>query len=231
MKRVWPAFLLPLLVTGVTLADAAVNRRAHRGPMLLSSREAWAAPTSDDNSARYVYLQYQHYWSGEPWLRIDELAALGFDTSVDPASPDAGRFYGRALSREAYVALELDGPAWQQWATEQAQTTARWMKREDISRQREQASRLVAVDAALDAGTLRARYPDPRTHLITRAAIRVHVRTPERERPRLEGVVEQIRPNSLYVGRDHAGRLVAGKYEVAVNYGSRLIPWIAAINP
>ncbi len=52
------------------------------------------------------------------WFDRNKMAELGFDTSVPAESKDASRYYMNARSREVFVALEYDGPAWQRWLVE-----------------------------------------------------------------------------------------------------------------
>ena len=49
------------------------------------------------------------------WLNAQRLQGLGFDCSMNPAGTDAARFYERQRPRQAFVALENDGPAWRAW--------------------------------------------------------------------------------------------------------------------
>jgi len=83
---------------------------------------------------------------------------------VAPASADAGRFYERQRPRQAFVALETDGPAWRAWL-EAWQNSAEAQQSGIESR-----SRLLAIDADLDAGKLRVRNPD-RTKVVILPAV------------------------------------------------------------
>jgi hypothetical protein len=229
-RFVLPA-LLPILVTAVTLASAAWNRSAGRGPTMLTERELVRQSASDDNSGQSVWLQHQYAWGDEmAWLNAEKLASLGFDTSVDPRSPDAGPHYRRALRRVAYLALELDGPAWQAWASEYERNLRQWTPDADPKKQVADSSRLVPVDASLDAATLEARYPNPRTHLITRGAVRILVHTLKDAPARLSGSVD-LAPDSLYVPPDVARQLRSPRYRLSVRYGRRYEPWIAGVEP
>jgi hypothetical protein len=127
-----------------------------------------------------------------------------------PPWPRLDRQHFRALPRRGYVAMELGGPAFD----------ALDLPR-DVDRPR--LSRLVVVDADLDARVLERRYPNPRTHLIAAATLR-----PLPGRPLGESLVESVEPTRIAVPREWASRLRA-PYEVDVHYGARFEPWITRI--
>jgi hypothetical protein len=232
IRRILAAVVLPLLVTAVTVAGVAWNRSGGRDPIVLSGRELPLRVPSDENTGRSLWIRHEGtWWGGEPWLNPAKLASLGFDTALDPASPDAAAHYGRALRRTVFVALELDGPAWQAWARAFEQNRRRWTPDADTRGTVDYSSRLVPVDAERDPGTLEARYPDPSTHLITRAIVRLVIETPEGGRPRLTGVIEQLAPSALHVPRHLAEGLRSGLYRVRVRYGRRYEPWILGVEP
>ena len=232
IRRVLVAALLPVVVTGTTLGGVAWNRSSGREPIVLTDRELPLRSPSDENSGRSVWIRHQaSWWGGVPWLTAAKLAALGFDTTVDAASPDAEAHYRRALRRRVYVALELGGPAWQAWLREYELNMRQWAPDAEIKRNFEDSPRLVPIDAGLDAATLAAKYPDARTHLITRGVVRVIVYAPTGERPRLSGVVETIAPDTLHLPA-YLGRQIGTKpYRVSVRYGRRFEPWIVGVEP
>jgi hypothetical protein len=82
------ALVIPVLVTGATLASVARNRSSARAPMELSERELSVARRDDNQTAATLWLS----WHARPWpnLRSEDY---------------------RALPRRGYVALELNGPA------------------------------------------------------------------------------------------------------------------------
>lgn len=231
IRQILPAMLLPLLVTGFTVASAAWNRAGGREPIVLSERELPLRYASADNSGRSVWIRHQYAWGEEqPWLDAATLAALGFDTSMDPASPDAEAHYRRELRRVAFVALEFDGPAWQARAVEYERNLRQWTPDADVRKQLDASSRLVPVDVDLDPAVLEARYPNPRTHLIARGVVRISLHAPPQERPRLTGSID-LAPDSLYVPSHAAERLSAPSYRLSVKYGRRYEPWIAGAEP
>jgi hypothetical protein len=231
IRDVVPALALPVIVTSITLASVAWNRSGGREPIVLTERELRLRTASDDNSGLSVSIEHSRALSGEEqWLTADKLAALGFDTSVDPASPDAGAHYRRELGRLVYVALEHDGPAWRARAIDVERNIRQWSREEDVRKHVEASPRLVPVDADLDPAVLDGRYPNARTHLITRAVLRVYLSSEGNQRARLTGAVTLL-PDTLYVPPHIAEHLRGRSYRLSVRYGRRYEPWIVGVEP
>ncbi len=53
------ALLLPIWVTGATLASVSRNRSGGRDPIVLSEREVFVSPRSDDNTTATLWLAWQ----------------------------------------------------------------------------------------------------------------------------------------------------------------------------
>ena len=231
MTRRWILLLLafPIVYTAAALALVALNGSGGREPIVLSSREALLAFRNDDDSAARVSLIWHRGpFERDTWFGREKLRELGFDVSVDPQSPDAERHYRLALPRQAFVAFELDGPAWQAWLAEQEREDASAALREEFRRT---WSRLVPVDAARDADALIARYSDARTHMIAAAVVRLSRIAPPLETPFLSGIVANIDPVRIHVPRELAIRFppqdsrAALGYSVSVRSGRRWEPF------
>ena len=109
------------------LVHAALNRSGTPDAELeLTARELRYNGSGREDSSVTLMLIFENpaaqYQTGPPpnpqstgWFNLQKLAELGFDTSVPPESTDASRYYANSRSREVFVALEYDGPAWQQW--------------------------------------------------------------------------------------------------------------------
>jgi hypothetical protein len=235
MTRRWILLLvaLPIVYTAAALAFVALNRRGGREPIVLSSREVLLSLRNDDDSAaRISLIWHRGPFEGDTWFGREKLRELGFDVSVDPQSPDAERHYRLALPRRAFVAFELDGPAWQAWLAEQERQDASAALRDEFRRT---WSRLVPVDAARDADALMARYSDARTHLIAAAVVQLSRIAPPRETPFLSGIVANIDPVRIRVPRDLASRFppqesrAALGYSVSLRYGRRWEPFVVDV--
>jgi hypothetical protein len=162
-----------------------------------------------DDSGVTLYLQWT-YPSNFPWLDQSKLQQLGFACSVNPNSPDAGRYYQRQRSRKVFVALEYDGAD-------------------------PRPSHLVAMDADLDPVKLRARYPG-RTAVIIVPAV-VGITFDPKSSKRVISRIQQL-PSSIHVPRPFSDAFrkaakAAGKkdlsYRVHLRYGASFEPWITGV--
>jgi hypothetical protein len=206
------AFALPLVVTASTLAQVAWNRTVVRGPIVLTEREIHVSRASDDNSARRGWISWQQRVSERDWIRRDALASLGFDMSVDAASADAARHYGRMLPKQAWVAFELGGRAFDALRAEA----------------RERGSRLVPIDVSDDSHALVQQYPDAGRYLITAAIVRASWQDPPDAAPYVTVGIFAVAPKALHIPLGFAPAVAGERYRVSVVYGRRFEPWIVA---
>lgn len=225
-------FALPMLFTVVTLVLVMVNRSVGRGPTRLSERDTGLTSFNDENSAANLRLVWHSVpGTADTWLNREKLRELGFDTSVDPSSREAPRHYGRALPRDVFIAFELqENPI---------------VIEPGGPNRGGPLSRLVPVDAARDAGTLEARYPDPATHLIAQGAVRPALQGQPSGPYFVTGWVMNITPSRIHIPpslarnlpRDPsteargpgAARLPPYSFTVSVNYGTRWEPWVTEV--
>lgn len=153
------AAALVLVSSAFALIHAALNRSGDPTAVItLTDRELQYFRNSDESGVMLL-LRYQHRnaYPGEPaWLTPQQIAALGFDTSVAPQAPGAYDFYRRQSSRRGFVAFEYDGPA-----------AAR------LPEEARAQSRLVPIDAAFTAAELQSKYAARKDILILPAILRV----------------------------------------------------------
>ena len=190
---------------------------------------------------------------GEPeWLDRAKLAALGFDMSPPQDTPAGKRHYERQLSKQVFVALELDGLAYQE-ALQRAQrladnppaprvpSTDISSPAERLKREQTTASRLFAVDAALDPGELRNKYSDRSRYAIVRGRVRVSFYGGSATRStQLSGHLSEVindrisvppefRPAFDSLPRTYTwGEVTASRFDVTLAFGKRFEPWIVA---
>jgi hypothetical protein len=109
---------------------------------------------------------------------------MGFDTSFPLEDKKAVRYYSHQLPRQAYVVLEFNGDAYQNWLKEakkrieeikqnlvkekKVKMDIKFIQKEMVSR-----SRLFAIDAGLDAQALRKQYSDQSKYIITPAIFEI----------------------------------------------------------
>jgi hypothetical protein len=130
MKRASFIVLAAIIVVANALAlvHALHNRvGTPEAQLTLTQRELGyynGSASVDDDSGVTLHLQWTDPsslpWPGaienpNPWLSQQVLQRLGFDCSVSPASPDAGRHYQRQRPRQVFIALEYDGAGWRAW--------------------------------------------------------------------------------------------------------------------
>jgi hypothetical protein len=197
------AVALVLLSNALALVHVARDRQgAPETAVWLSEREMPLMAPERESS----FLSLQLVWTGEDrevQKVFDEpvLRALGFDCSVPPGDRRARDAYRRQTARAAWIAFELDGPAWSAWQQREreeferraaarpvaandagpsgtrpadaqpADDTRPNETREAFEQRLRTSSRLVPVAAGPDAAALRRRYPDRERVLIVPAHV------------------------------------------------------------
>ncbi len=191
------------------------------------------------------------------WLTKAKLGELGFNVSQPESSDPGRRHYEKQLPKEVLLVLELDGPAYAQ-----ARARARrYADREDalraanpdkkefeqrskqardrLDREERENSRLFAVDAGLDAGALRSKYPDRAHYAIVRGRVHPLVTGAGRSL-RLSGYLGELSVDEISVPLEFrsvfehalpAGATGVGspaRFDATVAFGKRLEPWLTA---
>ena len=212
----------------------------------LELRLQWRAlPKGDD--------EYNRHGQAE-WLDQPKLEALGFDMSSPRELRPGNRRHNEPLSKQVFVAMELDGRAYQEAlqrarrladksSTQPAPTSGFNAPAERLKREQETASRLFAIDAALDSGELRRRYPDRTRYAIVRGRVRVYAGhdTGAAAKPaQLIGYLTEIINDRISVPPEFrkqfdalpristSGEVNASAFEVTLAFGKRFEPWITA---
>jgi hypothetical protein len=234
------ALLVPVWVTGATLASVSRNRSGGREAIVLSEREVFVSPrTGDDTTARLSLSWHPPSMRRDTWFNAQKLRQLGFAAGVAANAAGAESYYRRLLPRDVFVVLELDGPSWRAFLQERARDVAlRPGERTIADELAEKGSRLVVVDAGRDAAMLESRYPDARRHLITAGTARARVVSVPDEPPYIAGTVDRVMPQQIHVPSEWAAQLpnrepgqrpVIPRFEVEIRYGRNYEPWVTAI--
>jgi len=222
------------------LVSAWRNRSdAPGGTIELTERELPLPSLSGESTAIFLELEWDSLsvtpdqpWTPR-WLDAAKLAELGFDCRLPVTHPEAREHYRSLPPRLVYVALEYAGETWQQAGSE-----------------RKRKTRLFAVDAGLDPRRLRQQHADAARYVITRASVGVSFRERGNSageslaEPRLEGRLDTLVPNQLFVPRPH-NRALEGlrrrdapahgeaenepRYTVTVSWGKNYEPWVCSI--
>jgi hypothetical protein len=193
----------------------------------LTERELPLEPHGKEDSGLSLRLQWQRFGSPNndqyAWLDRMKLEELGFDRQAalrDPKRPP--------LERPAFLALEYNGPTWEQWlkAIEKDPNAVR----PDASTMN---SRLFVIDAARRPEQLLEKYRDPGRYVIVRGLIYVAVvnwdqATRKPGPSRLQASVSRLLPESIHVPPSLSGGLpgLGPSYTVTLSYGRRFEPWI-----
>jgi hypothetical protein len=240
----WRAFvialILPLWVTGATLASVSRNRSGGREAFVLSERELFVSPRTDDNTTARLWLSWQPpSMRRDSWFNAQKLRQLGFDVPEVADTAGAESYVRRGMPRDVFVALELDGPAWRAFLEERARSVVVPRGERTIADElAEKGSRLVVVDADPDAAVLESRYPDARRYLITAGTARAQVVSMPNEPPYVVGTIERLMPQQIHVPREWASQLpryepsaerISERFEVEIRYGRNYEPWVTAI--
>ncbi len=132
------------------------------------------------------------------WLNTAKLTELGFDCGLPLTSPNARNHYSSMPARAVFLALEYEGEVWRKAGATSKGDSHLWI-----------------VDAARDPLQLRARYPDEQRCVIARGLVRLVFRDRENDdrpglrTPRLEGWIEGITPDAVFVPLAHSRALRA----------------------
>jgi len=265
------AVALIVITNAVALGGVAYNRLGEpQGTLRLTERELgvpYVSTGKEENSGMSLRLRWHvlphrtprgrsynlfHEQGGRPeWLDANKMVALGFTLpSRSQAPTDAGPSrYQRQLPRDAFVVLELDGPAYQEslrraeaiasaptpGATSSAASAD---ARADLDRMQRLGGRLFAVDAGLDRDALRVRYPDRTKYAIVRGCIRPIADSDDADPG---GVIDALSVDEINVPlplrpvfdgmparRYGAPHEPGAHFDATVVFGQRSEPWLAA---
>ncbi len=238
----YASLALVLVANAVFLAGAAWNRDAFDARVELTERElaqSWRSSGDTEMTLRFVWRDPdEDVYDATPWLDSEGLRSLGFDVSQPLDSPKA--MYDRLLPRDAFVVLEMEGPAWRRWveARKRDVEVRGAEEREDLRKglqyrldeDLQKGSRLVAVAAGRDARELRLRFPDRGRYLILPAEISLSTWLPSGSHFVLHGTAK-LRNDHIAVPLSLRSRFELGHYRVTVATGRRFEPWLESFEP
>lgn len=254
MKRaLWLGLGVVLLSNAAALGGVWYNRSGEpEARLLLSERElqrvqdGWLPDEGDEVLRLQLSWQRPGYGWQLPWLDEAKLRELGFAPDSDGAD------LMLQPQREVWLVLELDGPAYRRHIEQARQALqgaevelrnrpdSQVLQRERDERRRrllyvqQQASRLVLVDAGLDAEVLRQRWPDRQRQVVLGGRIEPYRQTGEAG----YGATIILANDRLSVPYAYRGlaRGWARSYEqpefkaqVEVAFGRRHEPWVLGI--
>jgi hypothetical protein len=275
-RAFWTGAALILATNAVVLGGVAYNRSGQPDSMLrltqrelpaqytwrsssensgLALRIAWRAVWREGNEAQQIIANTYGQGISPQWLDEAKLAALGFDLESLRHPVDRER-RDRMPSKEVFLVLELDGPAYRQLLDQTRQYAASAADRlrripddkqlqqaariaeEFLNREEHDNSRLVVIDAGLDREAVRAAHPDRDRHAIVRGRIQPDAAdSTHKPRGHIVGLsVDEVNVPASFRAAVGEGRPIweqapassAARYDLTVQFGKRLEPWITA---
>lgn len=215
----------------------------------IALRLEWRVLDEETAEQRYFAMLYPGAGGSPSWLDKAKLETLGFSTSQLETIRKRGDRHQAELSKEVLLVLELDGPAYQaslERVRRYVESPAAKVKREAaelkkiLEAEQGENSRLFVVDAGLDLAALRAKYPDHARYAIVRGQVKPQLRSESRA-PKLLGYITEISIHEVnapfefrkvfeFIPQEtrETDQSKSPPYEVAVNFGKRLEPWITA---
>ena len=265
------ALALLATVDGLVLTQVNANRRGEPESVVTLSERELALPFTShaENSglslmlrwqtlAKDQYSPYAGHWKPVEWLDEAKLRDLGFAAEALAAGGEHRNNGWEKLTREVFVVLELDGPAYQ-LAVRRAEASVEKQRQhtgerqpegynplqaaeERLARLRASESRLFAIDAGLDPAALRQQYGDRGRLLIARGLIEPVVPTDKNKR-RVFGRITRLLVERIHVPLEHRSVLesvatngatdlqkTGPRYQVDLAVGHRFEPWIVAVD-
>ena len=219
----------------------------------LAFRLDWRVVGDGDSGGYYAS------WDVPVWFDEAKLQQLGFVLPVIDESDDYDRSRRSSSEKEVFIVLEVDSPLFAKVITGLEGKLARERSRyaldgtdrdrvikaeKRIQEEQRSGSRLFAIDAGLDAVQLRQLYSDRAKYIITKGVVNHRWNYGvDNKKKESRGYIVKLSNNSIHVSRKYRLELdtiVAGKFsrngsgkaprfQVELAYGSRLEPWIVAV--
>jgi len=207
-----------------------------------------------------------------PWLDAAKLRELGFRSDINPSDPEAEAACEKEGARSVYLVLDYEGEAWKDWLADREERVRDLRRKvesgtedrktlEDaealLALDRVMRSRLFAVDAGLDPGSLRRRHADGARTIIVRGIVtptifqsadgerrlvtilevlpaRVHV--PAALRPELKPFLpreteREVVEREMKTGATAWPSPAPPGYRAVLAIGRRLDPWLVSVSP
>lgn len=194
LKFLYSALILVLLSNMIVFAGVAWNRTQFGAAILLTERELYLTNRyfrKQENSGISLQLKIHQDSHSPDWLNAGKLSELGFQPDRYKSIEMQKK---KPRSRIAWLVLEYDGPSWQvfldesvkhiaqleeETATNGAELKQVEIAKKELQNDRNGSSRLIAIDAGIDANQLQERYQDSSRYLIHRAKVRMMKNSPD----------------------------------------------------
>lgn len=233
---------LIVLTNVIVLAGVAYNRSGEPDATVqLTERELlWQKRwdiTDKEDTGLYLILKWNmpgfesnrwDYTRKTNWMNREKLVKMGFDTDFPLENKKASRYYSSQLPRQAYVVLEFNGDAYQEWLKEAKQRIEeikqelieekKGKKKKELENNIKQVqqdlitqSHLFAIDGGPDPKILRNQYSDRSKYIITPAIFDISMNYIPRKKdppkspkkPYLSGWIRKISVPNIHVTSDY----------------------------
>jgi len=249
---VLPLVAVVIVTNAAMLAFAWANRTSTTSALRVTERELYPDLMSDRDSSVRLRLRHVRPAEYRDWLDAAKLTSLGLTCRSRTGGPPIGA--GCGLPRRAFVALEFDGPAWQEVIARRTEERDALLRKSSDTNSYDRSAarqlddlirvgtRLVAIDASLDAAALRQAHPDERV-IILPAIVRAWLAIPPgaASPPVMAGTIDPVTTAIvLSVGgaqwfRTNLASRYRGdgspRYSVDLVVGRRYEPWVRSVQP
>lgn len=220
----------------------------------LALRMQWRVTSRRETRDETHHAHYDR-WGDPVWLGRAKLAELGIE--VPPVADERSkRRYEKLMSKEVLLVLELDGEQYRAALAEARARAERLQARfaasprdthlkdqaENATKQlefeRSASSRLFAIDAGLDRGALRAKYPDRARYAIVNGRIEPRIVSVAQgsefgahiEAVDIDRINVPLEMRAVFDGAatEYGAEVPAVRFEAIVAHGRRLEPWLVA---
>jgi len=249
----------PEAVIELTERELSLPYKANDENSGLALRLDWRIVRESKDDTYPLYSRWGH-WGSPVWFNEEKLTELGFIID-ETTCPDEHSKRKEPLPKDAFIVLQYDGEPYQEMlqraekflnkaeaalkANEKDKDLQERFKKakDNLEEERTSESRLFAIDAGLDAGKLRERYPDRSKFIIMRGIVELECRS-DKNKIKAAGSIADIRIDKINVplsyrkvfdsilaqDRPGKGEPKNPRYKAEVAYGGRFEPWIQRVD-
>ena len=242
----------PEALITLTERELDLSYHAYEENSGLALRLSWRALGKED-------LNGYSSWRSPVWLNAQKLKELGFKID-DHIKPYGKTRYYRAIPKQVFIVLENNGEPYRE-AVKRAEKVFEREKNvipgdlddksladrltqaeRKLERERQEVTRLFAIDADLNASALREKYGDRSRYIITRGLVKPGYQY-NSSKEEVFGYISRLSVEKIYVPLEHQqvfasildqydsrkNNFGSHQYEVQLAYGHRLEPWIVSV--
>ncbi len=243
------SFLVIILINTFIFANIYINRFGDATSNVVLSERELVVPYSynKENSGISLKISYRiaNEYTHKPfsystkvyWLNEKKLQELGFDTKKYKKYKNRNS----ALKKEVFIVLEQNGEAYKQslrLAQEKLSNLEHKQKRdiknakENLRKEKEENSRLFAIDVGVDYAKLRQLYTDKTKYIITKGIVKFRFSNYRNKNENINGYIVRLSVPSVHVTLKHKNlfKNANAKFKAHIKYGNRYEPWISEIN-